>query len=414
MVCEAESDSANALLRGGGISILPLFLFFLFLFPQKVFAQIVINEFQVKPDQWIELYNKSEGSVDISGWIIDDEGGTEKYIISSGIILPSKRCVTFPSGKFNWNTTSGDTVRLLDTNSNPKEEYTYSSAPGEGISIGRVIDGEGDLVVLLSSSRDKSNITGESCFVPISTPTPTLTLTPTEIPATATPIPTNTPAPNSYSKIFISEFMADPESGNEWVELFNDNDSEVNLNGWYLDDISGGGKSPRGISGTISANSYKQFFLDDFFFNNSGDDVRLLDGSQTEKDKKSYSSSTKGKSWSKDSSGNWCQLDPTPNQSNNNCPATNTPTLSPTLTPTKTPTPSVRLTVTPTAEPTLAEQDPFNQETGNQQVLGVQISPTVIPPKTAKASIKITAGILILGGLILLGTSGFLLYRQKM
>jgi hypothetical protein len=134
--------------------------------------------------------------VDISSWIIDDDGGTEKYIISSGIILLSKRCVSFQSGKFNWNTTSGDTVRLLDSNSNLKEKYSYSSAPGEGISIGRVIDGESDLVVLLSSSRDKFNTTGESCLAstptPSSSPFPTLTPTPA-----SSPTPTPTPSPST-------------------------------------------------------------------------------------------------------------------------------------------------------------------------------------------------------------------------
>lgn len=180
--------------------------------------------------------------------------------------------------------------------------------------------------------------------------TPTSTPTPTEVPATAVPTPTdtptNTPAPNSYENIFVSEFMAWPESGNEWVELFNNNDSEVNLFGWYLDDITGGGKSPRPISGTISAKSYRQFFLDDFFLNNDGDDVRLLDGSQAEKDKKSFSSSTKGKSWSKDSSGDWCQMVPTPNSANSDCPnSAETPTLSPT--------PTLNLTLTPTPKTTL-------------------------------------------------------------
>ena len=176
---------------------LAIFLFF----PRIVFAKVVINEFQIKPDQWIELYNKGEDSIDISGWIIDDDGGTEKYIISSGIMLPSKRCMSFSGGKFNWNTTSEDTVRLLDSNFNLKEEYIYSSTPGEGISIGRVIDGEGDLVVLVSSSRDKFNTTGESCLA--------LTITPTPIPTSTPTSKSPTPTPKSAATYKINEVKSE-------------------------------------------------------------------------------------------------------------------------------------------------------------------------------------------------------------
>ena len=97
--------------------------------------------------------------------------------------------------------------------------------------------------------------------------------------------------------------------------------------------------------------------------------------------------------------------------------ATTTPLPVPTstLTPIKTPTPSVKPTATPTIEPTIIEEYPFYQETDNQQVLGLQVSPTDIPKKPTRTSnLKITAGVFIFGGLVLLGTSAFLLWRQRM
>ncbi|MCX6705506.1 MAG: lamin tail domain-containing protein [Candidatus Woesebacteria bacterium] len=166
-----------------------IFVFiFLFVFASKVSAQVVINEFQVAPDQWIELYNKGDLDIDISSWVIDDNGGSEKYIISSGITLKSKKCLSFQSGNFNWNTTSRDTVKLLNTSLVPEEEYSYVSGQGNNVSVGRVVDGEGDLVILSNSSRDSLNSTGESCLAPTPTPSPTPTHTPT-----ATPNPTATP-----------------------------------------------------------------------------------------------------------------------------------------------------------------------------------------------------------------------------
>jgi len=198
---------------------------------------------------------------------------------------------------------------------------------------------------------------GEVTLSTSATPTFAPTPTPTKM---LTPTPTNTPTPKDYSNIFISEFMVYPESGNEWVELFNNNDFEVDLYSWYLDDVADGGSLPRQIFGAIPAKSYKQFSLNSTaYFNNGGDDVRLLNASQAEKDKVSFETSIKGKSWSKDKNGKWCQLDPTPNAPNPDCPSeeqnlTSAPTPTPTQMPTPTLTPTSKLTPTLKITPTEA------------------------------------------------------------
>lgn len=190
---------------------------------------------------------------------------------------------------------------------------------------------------------------------PVPTNTPTLIPVPTSTGA-LTNTPTPTPTPASYSNIYISEFLANPESGNEKVEIKNGNSFEIGLVDWQIDDISGGGKDPKKFSATISASGLYLIELDSGTLNNDGDDVRLLDFSGVEKDKRTYSSTTKGKSWSKDSDSDWCETEPSFGQSNPDCPfSTSSPTSTPTLTPTptskaNTPTPSKKLT--PTATPT--------------------------------------------------------------
>ena len=94
-----------------------LILFFIFS-TSGVRAQVVINEIQMDPDQWIELYNKGDSNVDLSNWSVDDDGGTQKYLILGGIILQPKKCITFQSGNFNWNTATADDVRLFDSSNN--------------------------------------------------------------------------------------------------------------------------------------------------------------------------------------------------------------------------------------------------------------------------------------------------------
>lgn len=247
--------------------------------------------------------------------------------------------------------------------------------------------------------------------------TPTLTLTPTPTP-TKIPTPTTSPpAIKDYDNIFISEFMAYPESDNEWVELYNDNNFEVNLSGWYIDDFANGGSAPKGISGIITAKGYKQFFLSNAFLNNDGDDVRLLNGNQNEKDKTSFDSSTEGKSWSKDQDGDWCQVDPTPNSSNPNCPTETSSTVS-TPTPTsepQTPTPTKKMTPTPEVTGLVA--------TESGEILGEESSPAGFylletPAPTIEASASSSKSqllpkiFIVLGLVVLFGVAFWLWYTR--
>ncbi len=154
--------------------IVSLFIFLLFMtINTKVKGQVVINEFQLSPsnEQWIELYNKGEDSENLSGWIIDDNGGSSGvYTIPSDTYLLPNKCLSF-KGTFNWNVSSQDIVRLIQP-SGVFESYSYLKSPGDYVSIGRIVDGDGDFTILGLQSRDKYNSNGESCLMPVSTPSP--------------------------------------------------------------------------------------------------------------------------------------------------------------------------------------------------------------------------------------------------
>jgi len=266
----------------------------------------------------------------------------------------------------------------------------------------------------------------EEVIQPTLTPTPAPTPTPSKTPI---PTPTNTPTPKDYSNIFISEFMAYPESGDEWVELYNDNGFEVDLYGWYIDDIAEGGSPPRQISGTISPKSQKQFSLNsNAYLNNGGDDVRLLNANQAEKDKVSFETTSKGKSWSKDKNGKWCQLDPSPNAPNPECPKEeDSPTSISTSTPTQKP-PSP----TPTPKPTPTLKIVPTEATKSGEVLGEEEEATVggfypleatEEAKEAKEATstgnknsknKILGGIFIGAGLVAIFGAAFSLWYTKL
>ncbi|MCL5114133.1 MAG: lamin tail domain-containing protein [Patescibacteria group bacterium] len=173
-----------------------IFLGFFFFSSTPVSAgDVVINEFLVDPDadQWVELYNKGTGSIDISGWFIDDSGGSEKYTIPMGTTIGSLEFKIFESRLFNLNRISSDTIRLLNSSS-LEDSYPYNTGPGVNKSYGRQTDGASNWVIFDSPTKGSSN--NLSTPVPISTPTPTQIPTSTSVP-TKKSTPTYKPTPQS-------------------------------------------------------------------------------------------------------------------------------------------------------------------------------------------------------------------------
>lgn len=171
-----------------------IFTFLFFLFAPNTYASVLINEFQIEPtaNQWVEIYNNSDEEIDITGWIIDDSGGTEKYTIEGVTKIKGKEILVFESGKFNLNSSTPDTVRLLNGDALINSK-TYDKSPGENISIGRISDGGEEWGTFNPPTRLASN--NNSQPLPSSTPTPTSTPTP-EPTFTPTPTLTNTPTPS--------------------------------------------------------------------------------------------------------------------------------------------------------------------------------------------------------------------------
>lgn len=174
--------------------------FFVLLGCRKVYAVgVVINELFIATPytQWIELFNTHDTSQDISGWIIDDSGGNEKFTIPKDTVLFPKTCLTFQSGLFNWNTNSSDSARLLSGGA-VIDEYQFSGSPGENKSFARFPDGTGPFIVH-DPSQNFFNDVNQSCVSPSPTVTPTFSPSPkpTSTPTAAKVIhtPTVTPLP---------------------------------------------------------------------------------------------------------------------------------------------------------------------------------------------------------------------------
>jgi hypothetical protein len=89
-----------------------------------------LNEFLPFPaqgEEWVEIFNNSSQSCDLSGWEVDDiDGGSSPYTIENGkIVSPFAYLVIYFSNKLN---NSSDSVRLLKPDGTEVEKYTYEKA----------------------------------------------------------------------------------------------------------------------------------------------------------------------------------------------------------------------------------------------------------------------------------------------
>lgn len=358
------------------ISLLLTLTITLFL-PKITFAQMVINEFDVfASPQAVELLNISDQAIDISGWYLDDSGGTTYFTIPSQSIIAPHTC-TVIRGSLNLNTTTADTIRFFDTTTPPTglsphlvDSYAYTQFSTVGNSYSRNPDGNGSFMILPSSLGltnssyvDCTTVTPTHSPTPIPTPTDTYTPTPTTTPLpsiTVSPIvtptptlsfsstPSFTPTPTPIPHIYVSEVMVNPSIGDEWVELYNDSSEPYVMNNWSIDDVMSGGSSPIQFSITIPAHGYVAIEMTSSIFNNTGDSVRLLDGESHEIEVFMYTSSQVDISWGRQSfeSSSFCFQVPSKGIVNNQClPTTNSPIG------TSTPAPTSVLSPTPTPIP---------------------------------------------------------------
>ena len=110
---------------------------------------------------------------------------------------------------------------------------------------------------------------------------------------------------NIKKNILITEFMPNPDNQNEWVEIYNNNDTKVELNNWFIDDILNGGGSPFSFSLSLNAKEYAVVEINKTLFNNSGDTVYLLDENKNPLYAVSYKKTVKGASIQKLSNNKW-------------------------------------------------------------------------------------------------------------
>lgn len=140
-----------------------------------------------------------------------------------------------------------------------------------------------------------------------------------------------------------------PKGEKDWIELYKDNSTGIDLAGWTIEDSTGIVLVLKEDAFFSTPSSFLQIFVSNRL-NNSGDTVKIKNKENNIIDEKSYDYDPgENKSFGRypDGSGNWGVLiSATANSSNSQLAPSQTPIPSATLTPSRTPTPVKNAKVT--------------------------------------------------------------------
>ena len=171
-------------------------------------SNVVINEFLAHTDtpqvDFIELYNHSNGAIDISGFWLSDDETTNKFRIPAGTIIPARGFVSFDQNSLGFAlSSSGETIFLVNSNATRVVDSVKFGGQENGVASGRWPDGANTIRRLSSVTPGAANSRWRS------------------------------------SNVVINEIMYSPISGDdddEYVELHNTTGQAVDLSGWQFTD----------------------------------------------------------------------------------------------------------------------------------------------------------------------------------
>ncbi|MBN1967997.1 MAG: lamin tail domain-containing protein, partial [Candidatus Delongbacteria bacterium] len=236
-------------------------LIFLFFLPYFVKAQIVINEVYPQPlsseNEWIEIYypnycssqqSCNQTTISLDQWTLWDQLSTPSKIytfLSHEEISLGQYLIINSNQKLN---NSADGVMLKNSSGEIIDQMNYQNSQS-ACSFARYPNGLGDFFCSLPS-QGQSNLaflcSGEiinlSPNPSISlSPMPSLNISSLPLTITQTPFPspnlTISPTPTSINYQLspqLSEIMACPTEGSEWVEFYNPYNQTIKLEAWTL------------------------------------------------------------------------------------------------------------------------------------------------------------------------------------
>jgi len=174
-------------------------------FATSIISPVVINEICANPstgERFIEIYNRSGSSVNISDYVLTDDPVKMKYKIPRTIYIPPYGRYGLPASGIGFSPGAmGETIYLISPSGQRVFDAVKYDPHPSGVSWGRYPDGAEEISLLKISTQGATN------------------------------------SPIYKSDIVINEIMYAPISGDsddEYIELYNRGTNSVNLGGWEL------------------------------------------------------------------------------------------------------------------------------------------------------------------------------------
>jgi hypothetical protein len=240
----------------------------------KDYPAITLNELLPDPinneetDEFIEIYNPFDVSVSLKNWMIKDATATGTYLFGDVVIDAHAYLVVYRSTfGFALNNSGSETVSLITPNNKTISTVSYTQ------------------------SREELSLNNAPDWYW------------TEM----TPGTSNTPDPRmqTYPQLSLSEISPNPldnEEMAEFIEIYNPNDSSVDLKNWTLHDASSTGSYTFTKSTIVAARSYYAIYRAQFIFalNNSNETISLVAPNERIISSASYQSSRENLSFNFD------------------------------------------------------------------------------------------------------------------
>ena len=167
---------------------------------------VVINEWLANPEpgqpEFIELYNHTAQSVDLSGAWLTDSPNTNKFQIPAKTVLAPHAFISFTTADFQFGLSSlGESIYLVNPSGTRVVDAVAFRGSARGVSQGRFPDGSDSISELTTRTAGEAN------------------------------------SPGLRRDIVLNEIMYAPITGDnddEFVELYNRGKATVSLAGWRL------------------------------------------------------------------------------------------------------------------------------------------------------------------------------------
>ncbi|MDP4001295.1 MAG: lamin tail domain-containing protein [bacterium] len=285
-------------------------------------SSVIISEFMPNPDgidngeEWVEIFSSAEDSVDLDGWILDDDSetgeiGSSAFTLENLSIQPqSYLAVDLPEGSFALNNSGGDTVRLFRPDGKLADSVVYTGNASSDETYARKDDGSYTWTSIVTK--------GSPNKFPVSVPEST---EPTSKEKSETEQSRVT-----YKEVEFNEIFPNPsgqDSGSEWVEVINTGTETIDLHDWILDDGEVGdkiGSSAYQIQSPVIRPGGVAIIIipaGKFALNNTGKEtVRLFWPDKTLIHSVSYEDAVQDMSYSQTDDGTWKWTTPTPEEPN--------------------------------------------------------------------------------------------------